>query len=465
MRTAKILTYDDILPIQEGDSREPLVDVRTYDNSIMAQYEKFDMVPYAGFDILVRDTVARKLAAVNARLKAKYTMALKIVYGYRTTDVQKNYFETMQAKLSVENPSFSPDELRRLTHNFVAAPEIAGHITGGAIDVTLATLDGTLCEMGTGIADYRDEDRIKTFAQKITAEQSKNRQILLGAMVDAGFAPFYGEWWHFSYGDKEWAAYYKNPKAIYSPLTSEKTVISLKIAGGNETVLRCIKGTGLGRPMASGKALLDAFPSSEQAGLLYVDNNKLEMAGGEFCGNASAAAAVLLAREQKKPTVRYRVSGFDGNVVATVTPLTEVSYQVRTSFAGMSYAVKNLRYENMQIKLVDMDGIVHVLIEGVFPTLNYASFQRKLITDLGLSKRDAVGVIWYSQQFEKVKIDPVVWVKKVNTLYYESACGSGSIAVSLATGAAKIQQPTGQCIEVDIDKNKVTTECEILICI
>jgi D-alanyl-D-alanine dipeptidase len=37
-------------------------------------------------------------------------------------------------------------------------------------------------------------------------------------MVAAGFAPFYGEWWHFSYGDREWAAVYGEPAALYGPL-------------------------------------------------------------------------------------------------------------------------------------------------------------------------------------------------------------------------------------------------------
>jgi D-alanyl-D-alanine dipeptidase len=30
-----------------------------------------------------------------------------------------------------------------------------------------------------------------------------NRLLLLNAMVDAGFTPYYGEYWHFMYGDIE----------------------------------------------------------------------------------------------------------------------------------------------------------------------------------------------------------------------------------------------------------------------
>jgi len=38
------------------------------------------------------------------------------------------------------------------------------------------------------------------------------------AMVRAGFAPFNGEWWHFSYGDPEWAALWGEPAALYKQL-------------------------------------------------------------------------------------------------------------------------------------------------------------------------------------------------------------------------------------------------------
>ncbi|MDR3125675.1 MAG: hypothetical protein LBU20_01195 [Candidatus Nomurabacteria bacterium] len=31
---------------------------------------------------------------------------------------------------------------------------------------------------------------------------------ILKPMMSQGFAPYDGEWWHFSYGDREWAAWY-----------------------------------------------------------------------------------------------------------------------------------------------------------------------------------------------------------------------------------------------------------------
>ncbi len=42
--------------------------------------------------------------------------------------------------------------------------------------------------------------------------------MLRNVMVSVGFAPFDGEWWHFCYGDKEWAVYYNKPAACYAPI-------------------------------------------------------------------------------------------------------------------------------------------------------------------------------------------------------------------------------------------------------
>jgi D-alanyl-D-alanine dipeptidase len=57
-----------------------------------------------------------------------------------------------------------------------------------------------------------------TFSPFIGKEAWNNRQLLRYVMLSAGFAPFDGEWWHFSYGDREWAFYYKKPYAIYNQL-------------------------------------------------------------------------------------------------------------------------------------------------------------------------------------------------------------------------------------------------------
>lgn len=213
----KILTYDDLVAVAQGDSNDSLVNVRRYSPSIVAIYDKPDMKVYTGDTILVRDSVAKRLAAVNKSLLTTNGASLKIVYGYRHPDVQKHYFYNRKAELRKENPNISETELVRLTHNFVAVPSVAGHPTGGAVDVTIVDKSGKELDLGSTIADYINPEIIRTFAN-ITEKQLQNRITLHDAMVSQGFAPFYGEWWHFSYGDREWAAFYNREAALYGAI-------------------------------------------------------------------------------------------------------------------------------------------------------------------------------------------------------------------------------------------------------
>ena len=221
LQTRKILSSDELAQIPQGQDSEELVDVRMYNTLIAANYNKKDMYGYTGAVILVRDTLAQKLAIINQELDLQ-GYRLKIVYGYRHPEVQIRYFMKRKAELKQQYPELSEAALDRLTHNFVAIPELAGHSTGGAIDLTLIDKDSSELDMGTAIADYSDPDKIKTFYPSLTQEQKKNRQILHDAMVAKGFAPFYGEWWHFSFGDREWAAFYGKEQARFGMLELKK---------------------------------------------------------------------------------------------------------------------------------------------------------------------------------------------------------------------------------------------------
>ncbi|HWT40005.1 MAG TPA: M15 family metallopeptidase [Dongiaceae bacterium] len=462
----KILTYEDIAPIKIGTSDEKLVDVRMFDGDITAVYEKFDMVTIAGSTILVRQALAKKLAAVNRRLKEQYGYRLKVVYGYRAPEVQEDYFQKRRVLLAEENPNLSDANLDKLTHNFVAIPEIAGHPAGGAIDITLIDDDGAECDMGTGIADYTNPERIRTFDPSITSEQRNNRLILLDAMTNEGFAPFFGEWWHFSYGDREWAAFYNKPSAIYGPITVTKQEPLLTSAGGNGTVVQITdKLLSNVERRQIGKSLLDQYElyGAEQVGFLCPSRLRFDMAGGEFCGNATCVAAVLLSQSLKQSQVTFAVSGLEGKVSAQVKKTSEISYDVTVSFNNLRYTTQREIWKGSPVDIVDFGGIVHVVISGLIPASEdqYKSELQQLIQQLGLQERDAVGAIWCQQKEGLVKIDPIVWVGAIATCFYESSCGSGSIAAALITKCESIQQPSGSVIGVKVFNSTIRINTKI----
>lgn len=217
LKSHRVLTYADMKAITTGDSDEPLVSVRKYDPEIVAEHNNTEMQRFTGDDILVRDAVARKLARVNAKLGEKYN--LKVEFGYRHPSVQKQYFEVEKAKIQAENPGAPEKETDNLTHVLVAMPDVAGHPMGAAVDITIVDQRGDQLDMGSKIRDFDQVAKMGTFVDGISDVQMTNRMLLHDAMIAENFAPFYGEWWHFSYGDREWAAFYGKARALYDQIT------------------------------------------------------------------------------------------------------------------------------------------------------------------------------------------------------------------------------------------------------
>jgi diaminopimelate epimerase len=242
----------------------------------------------------------------------------------------------------------------------------------------------------------------------------------------------------------------------------ENSRFVITAAGGNGTAIDIIARSLLRAEYATrGKELgkqTEPF-GAEQAGFLIPSEHHLEMAGGEFCGNASRSAAILLSEIEKSASVSFTVSGFSGQVSADVKPLGGNKFDVVCHFPGLSTATRSVMLEDgASATLVDLGGIVHVVIEKPLPQEDEYRKQHKEITRyLGLLNKGAVGVIWITmQQDGSVFMHPVVWVRDVDTFFYEQSCGSGSIAVSKVTGLEAIVQPTGQTIFVTIGPDAVT---------
>ncbi|MCC6448131.1 MAG: hypothetical protein IT215_05535 [Chitinophagaceae bacterium] len=220
MKDLKIANYSDLKNIKVVDSKENMVNISTFLKNCFCTYlpQSQDMIRYVGNDLWVRRTVALKLARISNSLKDKFpNYRLKIVYGYRHLEIQTNRFQLRKDEFRKLHPTMNDDDLNELANTQTAHPETAGHPTGGAVDITITTPDGDL-DMGTEYADFSKSEEIKTFYPHLTNVQKENRKLLHDLMVTEEFAPFYGEWWHFSYGDREWAWFYNKPNAIYSQL-------------------------------------------------------------------------------------------------------------------------------------------------------------------------------------------------------------------------------------------------------
>jgi D-alanyl-D-alanine dipeptidase len=214
----KIATISELKAIVCMDNHEPLVDLSKEARGVHTDYRRSDTGLQA---VIVRKTVAKKLLAIQKRLE-KHDRLLKliVVEGYRPMVYQERYFLKTLFNQS-DDPMINVDDVLEKCHQFVAMPAVAGHPTAGAVDVTIAYGKEEI-DMGGAIADFTIPGLLPTYSSLATSKQAENRQWLHDLMIAEGFAPFYGEWWHFSYGDCEWAAFYDEPAAIYGPVSPDR---------------------------------------------------------------------------------------------------------------------------------------------------------------------------------------------------------------------------------------------------
>ncbi len=209
---SKMLTYADLIDVSVEPIDEKLV-VITPRCGVITKPVNNDMQAYTGDAIYVREKVFAKLQqAAKLLKKTNPELRLQVVYGYRALSVQQRLF--LKYKKQFES-IYSGEAIYEATHRLIAVPKIAGHPTGGAVDIQI-TNDGVPIDMGTKIWEFIKDSF--TFSPFVSKQAQDNRQLLRSIMMKVGFAPFDGEWWHFSYGDKEWAVYYKKPAALYDQI-------------------------------------------------------------------------------------------------------------------------------------------------------------------------------------------------------------------------------------------------------
>ena len=199
------------------------------------------------------------------------------------------------------------------------------------------------------------------------------------------------------------------------------------------------------------------YSNIEQVGFLIPTTKHFEMSGGEFCGNAARSAAFVLSKILDENQFSFTISGFDGEVKSFVIfdKNNQLSAKVSCYFYGLKIKLENKKIDSKKFVIVDLGGIVHCVLYDTFPKISYQQEHIRIITKLDLLSRPAVCVLWLNEVENGLEMDPVVWVKSIDTFFYETSCGSGSIAASVVSGSNKIIQPTGQVIEVEIDENGV----------
>jgi len=182
--------------------------------------------------------------------------------------------------------------------------------------------------------------------------------------------------------------------------------------------------------------LLRHEPEAEQVGFLEPadgGDGRLQMMGGEFCGNATMALGAWLCRSRKLPAgvthaFSLEISGAEAPVPCSVTPL-PYGY-VGTVSMPLPLKVEERQFPSasgtLQLPVVFLPGICHIIApDGAVARDEAEELLRRWSVDL---PGEAVGLILLEESH--MRIDPLVYVKPTDTAVWERGCGSGSAAVA-----------------------------------
>ncbi|WP_406443443.1 M15 family metallopeptidase [Streptomyces sp. NBC_00631] len=210
-----IITLSDsrVAEVTEQECGEPLVDLRATPGLRIDRRQADADGSYAHL----------RLGALRRLLQAQSLLPdgirFLVVEGYRPPGLQRRYFEQYATTLRTAHPDAGPDRIRELASAYISPPEVAPHVSGGAVDLTLCTADGIELPLGTEVNATPEESAgaCRTGASNVGAEARANRAVMSRALTTAGFVNYPTEWWHWSYGDRYWALLSGAPAARYGP--------------------------------------------------------------------------------------------------------------------------------------------------------------------------------------------------------------------------------------------------------
>ena len=199
-------------------------------------------------------------------------------------------------------------------------------------------------------------------------------------------------------------------------------------------------------------------PPPEQVGFVIPGSDsalwRLEMAGGEFCGNAARCFGLYVAGAtgiKGKAVVLVSVSGAAAPV--------QVQVDTENGFAAAEMPkprhIDVLNFSGHSLPVLVFEGITHVIApdlkpeKGLFFNIK-AELEKK-------HSSPAAGVMFYDTAARFMR--PAVYVSSPESFVFESSCGSGSAALAVwfsrgmrdGTANYLINQPGG-VIETEITK-------------
>ena len=217
-----LLSDEGIAKITSVDNNEKIISLRQIHEKILIDETRSQIGNKSELFCYARESVGKKLMEATDYLPCGYKFLIK--EAYRPLSLQRRFFEGAYKYYKTQYPLKNDDEIYKLTCQYVAPVKVAGHPTGGAIDITLI-INGIELDMGSEFNDapIEPENLSHLHSAHINDLAKANRKILIDCMEKVGFVNYPTEWWHWSYGDCYWA-FLNNCDALYSA-TDENVII------------------------------------------------------------------------------------------------------------------------------------------------------------------------------------------------------------------------------------------------
>ena len=220
---------------------------------------------------------------------------------------------------------------------------------------------------------------------------------------------------------------------------------------GNITALVLADEYNLEQKRIINSRIMEKESKVEQVGFLSLRDRRLTMAGGEFCGNATRCAALYYIEKQQSMELEINNNKIEVGINKKQEVWCEIPIQ--------GYRIEKIE-EN--IYKIILKGITILVVKEIENFNNLKEIAINLIKKYKLDD-DAIGVMFVDKIENIIKIYPIVWVKEIDTLFFENACGSGTIAVTMlesmlenASKEYEVIQPSGDILKTNISiKNNI----------
>ena len=198
--------------------------------------------------------------------------------------------------------------------------------------------------------------------------------------------------------------------------------------------------------------LLKKYSYVEQVG--FIKNNNLEMAGGELCVNAVRCAIYYL----KNIGRQLEISILNKKIIGEVSNDNCVSIKYYIDKRINDVIIDNYIVSFNGISLIFLDKKENDKLLNQIGDINIKSIMKDKIKKINIDN-NAIGIVLINNN----RIYPFIWVKDIDTLYFETACGSASIAYALLKFKKTkrtnyiIKQPSEYDYEINIinDKDRI----------